>query len=437
VTQLWSRMILLMLVAPLALAAPQDFGTIDTDFFVGDGGVSGEVSFSSQQIVCNEAEIGNTGMCVTDKTCGAIQNTENLGKCSAKDVKSGKEMTCCKKNVYCGESASAFITYFNNPNWPATDNVDRSCNIKILVRPGVCQVRLDFLTFELPGPRKGGVCQHQNRMSFLAPGRPLGILGGRSNQGICGLNSGQHLYIQTSFGEQIQILTTLSGTKAVPLGDAPLSYASATEYRWNIKITQIQCEGNTGGYKASKKGMDSIPEYFHHLRAPDGCLQYFMNSFDTISSWNFDGSSTFPPDQDYAICIRNRGNSPSGRTCAVTFRATSFGLPVNGNDRTYCSNGGEFVNPESERDCCLNPHSSYVGVTAVQPGNHKGYTAWKRYWCGASLGSFNQVIATQEPYIVKVYSGRYTVDDLWAEPALEQKARTGFQIDYKVDTGAC
>jgi len=276
-------------------------------------------------------------------------------------------------------------------------------------------------------------------MAFLAPGSPLGILGGRSNQGICGLNSGQHLYIPTSFGEQIQILTTLSGTKAVPLGDAALSYASATEYRWNIKITQIQCEGNTGGDykgKVSTKGkMDDIPEYFRELRAPDGCLQYFMSSFNTISSWNFDGSSTFPPDQDYAICIRNKGNSPSGRTCGVTLRATSFGLPVNGNDRKYCSNGGEFVNTESERDCCLNHHSSYLGVVAVQPGHQA--TAWKRYWCGSSLGSFGQIIATQKPFIVKVFSGRYTVDDLWAEPALEQQSRTGFQIDYKIDTGAC
>ena len=79
-----------------------------------------------------------------------------------------------------------------------------------------------------------------------------------------------------------------------------------------------------------KKGLARIPSYFSDLEAPSGCLQYFRDSFGTLTSFNFDGYSTFAPDQDYAICIRGEGNSPSGRTCGVTLRATSFGLPVNG-----------------------------------------------------------------------------------------------------------
>jgi len=429
---------LIVILLPLALAAPQDFGTIDSDFFVGGGGASGEVTFGDQYEVCNEKESGNTGMCVTEEACAAADYTENLGKCSATDIKTGNKLVCCKKKVYCGGGTSAFITYFNNPSWPAADNQDRSCNIKILVRPGVCQIRFDFLTFELPGPKKGGVCQTQNRMAFLAPSRPLGILGGRSNQGICGLNTDQHLYIPASYGEQVQVLTTLSGTAAVPLGQASLSVASATEYRWNIKITQIPCEGMS--MKKMKKGLARIPSYFSDLEAPSGCLQYFRDSFGTLTSFNFDGYSTFAPDQDYAICIRGEGNSPSGRTCGVTLRATSFGLPVNGDDRKWCSVGGEFVNPASGQECCLNPLSSYLAVLANQPGWTKeteGLTGLKRYFCGGSLGPIGQIIARRKPYIVKVFSGRYTPGDLYKEPSLSEDAKTGFQINYKIDTGVC
>ena len=37
-------------------------------------------------------------------------------------------------------------------------------------------------------------------------------------------------------------------------------------------------------------------------------------------------------------------------------------------DREWCSVGGEFVNPASGQECCLNPLSSYLAVLANQPG---------------------------------------------------------------------
>ena len=48
----------------------------------------------------------------------------------------------------------------------------------------------------------------QNNMAIMAPGAPLGVLGGRNNR-ICGLNTKNHMYIPTSAGDSASIKAKL------------------------------------------------------------------------------------------------------------------------------------------------------------------------------------------------------------------------------------
>jgi hypothetical protein len=390
-----------------------------------DGGVASanfKLGGTQEFEVCNTDTDDDVGICVYKKTCEGADNTVIAGECDKggnvnSDVNSGETaLVCCKRITTGGESLSAAIFYYTNPNYPADDRNDLSSNLKISVRRGVCQLRLDFLTFELPNPDASGRCTPQNNMAIMAPGAPLGILGGRNNR-ICGLNTDNHLYIPTSAGDSVQLITTLSGTVAVPLSRANLAYSSSTAYKWNIRVTQVEC--------------NSANFYFSELEAPTSCLQWFTESFGTVSSFNFDATAFFAPDQDYAICIRNQGNNPGSRTCGVTLRATNFGLPVFGNDLTHCRQGWESVNTADQRECCLDPLSSYLGLVGTEP-LHGGRVATKRYWCGGQLGKTGQISSSTEPYVIKVYSGSHgDMTDYNKFPPV------GFSVDYKIDTGIC
>ena len=65
------------------------------------------------------------------------------------------------------------------------------------------------------------------------------------------------------------------------------NYGLVSNYTWNIKITQIDCNSN------------------HPLEAPSGCLQYFHEPSATIESFNYNmNDSPYPANMDYAICIK-------------------------------------------------------------------------------------------------------------------------------------
>ena len=42
---------------------------------------------------------------------------------------------------------------------------------------------------------------------------------------------------------------------------------------------------------------DSTNSYFRELEAPTSCLQWFTESFGSFSSFNFDATAYFAPDQ--------------------------------------------------------------------------------------------------------------------------------------------
>merc|ERR1719249_576174 len=96
------------------------------------------------------------------------------------------------------------------------------------------------------------------------------------------------------------------------------------------------------------------------LEAPTGCLQYFQDSYGTISSFNLDGTSLFAPSQDYYVCL---GLDPedSRNACGVELRAQTFGLPVGPTDGALVENlNGDGEIPECQLGTVL--------INSLDPG---------------------------------------------------------------------
>ena len=116
----------------------------------------------------------------------------------------------------------------------------------------VCQVRLDFESFQIDGPTAtteadGGACVD----SLVVSGSS-----GLSSPVICGSNAGQHIYME--MGTQSSDTATLAFTFAA---------SASTTRTWEIKATQIPCSAS--------------------YRAPDGCLQNHVGLTGRFQTFNF------------------------------------------------------------------------------------------------------------------------------------------------------
>jgi len=374
--------------------------------------------------VCNQDSDGNVGVCVDPGQCENEDSSRmNVGSCDTQTGTGGYQV-CCKQSVSCGDVVSSYISYFTNPLFPQKERDDLGCNIKVQIRRGICQLRLDFVEFRIPGPGENGICTDLNNLNIMAPSSPLSVFGGKSNSRLCGVNTDNHMYIRVQAGDAVQLAATLSGTAAVPINRFNLGHSSQTEYIWNIRMTQIEC--------------DSDVDYFANLEAPAGCLQWFTETYGTFNSFNYDGNSIFAPDQDYDICVRTKGNNLSRQSCSITFRAQDFGMPIGTDDIGECEDGTEVVNTDEDRPCCLDLGSSHVAFVGQQPDSNTTTTFQsRRYWCGSALGSnSNQVTSFVKPFVVKVFSPNVNE---WASAAQfpGNFPGVGFSIDFKVDTGIC
>jgi len=381
--------------------------------------ISASIQMSESEVICNMKDKEKTGCCVDAGTCGVkpLEHGKVNGKCAAKDD-TGANKECCTLEVPCGETTHSYVSYFRNPSWPKGEKEDTTCNIKIAVKKKVCQVRLDFLDFELPPPdKKTGVCSSNNNMVFFTHSNPVGMVGGKK----CGLNKNQHFYIPVGKKDKINIMTTI--TKHSKEKDhhethhdkeKDQDHYKMKSSKWNIKITQIEC--------------DTDDKYFCDLEAPKGCLQYFTDTYGEICSFNYDEHARIGAKQDYAVCIKT--NHKGTKSCSLTYRAKNFMMPVGGNDVGFCESGLDIVNNQTNRECCVDPKSSYLGFVGKQPIRDSEDMLTRRYWCGQSLGPYGEVTTCPNLAILKVFSGEKNDADLNYTP-------NGFKIDYKIDTGYC
>ena len=76
---------------------------------------------------------------------------------------------------------------------------------------------------------------------------------------ICGQNSGQHVYVDFAGDNPVTVTVATSG-------------AFAFNRRWHLHMQQIGCDSTS--------------------RAPFGCLQYWTDPTNTVSSFNYDSSGS-------------------------------------------------------------------------------------------------------------------------------------------------
>ena len=134
--------------------------------------------------------------------------------------------------------------------------------------------------------------------------------GGPTPQTICGTNSGEHMYVESS--EQCNILDFAFGNAA-----------TTAARQFSIKVTQISCDSE--------------------LLPPEGCTQYFFgNTNNIVQTYNFDnGNGLHLANQNQAICVRQeRGTC---RICWSAMTPTDFKV-------SYAD--GLMMGTEQQEACC-------------------------------------------------------------------------------------
>jgi len=363
--------------------------------------------------VCN-ANPANQGVCESTVKCLADKG-KSVGYCS----NCAGCSTCCQYTNDCQSSTDKIISYFESDGYPDTRRHESHCQLTINVREEVTQIRLDFLDFELPDPQ-GGECRDTDHMEIVNNLHPVGVLG-QGQSRFCGLNTGQHLYMEADPNQLVILRVITSGvapvpfTTYIPSDPNVASLASDTAFRWRIKITQIMG--------------DSDSAFMQSVKAPTGCRQYYTTTKGSLVSFNFDGRSQILANQDYAICVRN-----PDRTCGITFVALSFGLPAT----EGCRSGVEAVDTNGKL-CCTSdeneddPGFSFFGIMGAGDRYH---------WCGKAVPK-TLTAMYKGPLNFRVRTGpkASSVVGPQANPSApcgrDDRDCAGFRLTYDVQTGTC
>jgi len=250
---------------------------------------------------------GNHGHCVDNEVeCGLAKGLAS-GTCS-ETAYSGRNKVCCVQSAKCKEMVhNQKGINLQSPGYPETINSLAPCPVTVLIQPKVCQVRIDFLDFNM-GLMKNGVCDVLNSM-LIQSSQSDAIL---PKTRFCGNITSDitdplrtdvpHMYVH--FPHTLGV-----DKRMIPSTDDFLRSLTFTfnvkeqMSKWNIRVTQIQCNG-----------------YESPLQAPDGCSQYYYERNGNIKSFNLpDGQYSTKTYMD--VCIQK---SPSD--CGVTYEFKKLGL---------------------------------------------------------------------------------------------------------------
>lgn len=372
-----------------------------------------------------------TGVCYSALECKAYGGTGSTA--CAKGFG-----TCCSINRFCNQVSSQKVVYFMNPSYPAADTATSYCPFTIEVQdPDVCQIRLDFMDFNMDQPIDGR-CMG-DKMTVTAGG-----LNAKSIPILCGMNKDQHMYVNIPRSTSSYTVTSTTGSNVNAYRSASLLIQTNGNgaYKWRIRVTQVNCvrnpaesnsySGNNGGsindmmsgqgrtYSSvsvapsrAKRMIGSKLRFipFATLKvthpAPSGCLQYFTEPTGTISSFNY---GRYLANTDYAICIER---SPT--TCKVTLRPVEkFGIFMSSGVRQNFAGVGDTD--------CLYDYLSIPG------GALDGMKETKDRHCGSILSnvhgdSIGQSIVTRTngPIVLRFHTG----------DTQDRSVSQGFKIQYE------
>ncbi|XP_059610087.1 uncharacterized protein LOC132257265 [Phlebotomus argentipes] len=192
---------------------------------------------------------------------------EQLGGVGIEDCASGFGV-CCIFQVGCGGNSDKEVSYFENPGFPGPITERVACTMTVKLLPDVQQVLLEFVFFELRPPVEGFCSDDQ----FVVSGNNLNSF----IPVICGVNTGQHMYVDVSdSASRLLFLSMLSSV--------------ADNRAFSVRITQLKSN-----------------------LAPPNCLQYFTEPSGIIQTFNYEDNSTivsvrnpsYLNNLNYVVCIK-------------------------------------------------------------------------------------------------------------------------------------
>lgn len=338
---------------------------------------------------------GFNGTCYSSEECSS-RSGSNGGSCA------NGYGVCCTFTLGCGGTSSQNCTYFQSGGQEVGQ-----CRLKICpCGDNICQLRLDFSTFVITGPETTtttvvvnkcggkdlfelGQCQ-TDIFSVTAPGNNAPPV-------ICGTNSGEHMYVDSS---------DLCNDLGFNIGAG----TSTVTRSWTIKITQYDCE------------YDNL--------APDGCHQYFFGpTSDLVKTYNFDGGQHLAS-QDQNICVRReRGYCQIcwSTTAEGDFELSSAMTGATGTAQIAagmkcCTYGTLCDKTATGFDCALIPSPSNTAGTSLSIA-FGGFCGGELSTIAASVIA-KTVCSKSVPFNIRFLSDLYETD---AEKALNQN---GFRLSY-------
>ncbi|XP_055678018.1 uncharacterized protein LOC129786801 [Lutzomyia longipalpis] len=257
-------------------------------------------------------------------TCYHEVECEQLGGVPIDNCASGFGV-CCVFQLSCGGKTEREISYFENPGFPKPINDRIACTMSVKLLPGVQQVLLEFVFFELRPPVDGSCTDDQ----FIVSGNNLNSF----IPIICGINTGQHMYVDVSdSASRMMFLSMLSA----------VSDARA----FSVRITQLK-----------------------NNLAPQNCLQYFTESSGIIQSFNYEDNSTIVTHRNpsyfnnlnYVICIRRNPG----------FCTISYSNNVNNTEEEFQltntdENGESIIPPKQAGAEIFNCADDYIAVNGIR-----------------------------------------------------------------------
>merc|ERR1719189_325928 len=213
------------------------------------------------------------GLCLTSTECSDRSGTAS-GNCA-----SGFGVCCFSSVDALTQTLANNMTYLQNPGFPAAHaevTAALTYAYTIAADEDIAQIRLDFHTGTFADPVAAtGVCTTDTVTATSV------ATGATAVARLCGVLAGQHMYV-----ENAGTATTIN----IALG------VNAFSRTWKILVRMIE------------KGNPSI------INKPAGCLQWFMETTGTVSSFNFNkngalGNILAQVASSYSVCIRPEGNS--------------------------------------------------------------------------------------------------------------------------------
>lgn len=211
----------------------------------------------------------------TDGTCFTSTECTDKGGTKSGNCASGFGVCCVFLNT--ASSTTSTITQnrtrVRNAEYPSVTTATAATTIGYTVSKmssDICQLRLDFTTFQLGGPANtqeqiavatGSVGGTHCVDTFRITTTDVAAWSNAHSSTLCGVLTGEHLYVELSptaaDAATIAISTAISTTQ-------PPTVANR---KWDVKISQIECHAT--------------------YRAPNGCDRYMMEDYGKIISYNF------------------------------------------------------------------------------------------------------------------------------------------------------